>query len=123
MLSSTALSTPGRARGGIAERRREENNVRVREGNRSDVARERGKPEGFSGLPSSLARSILSSSTSEEPVLRPRALRKVKTMPPPMTSLSHLDISESMTPILDETLEPPTMAAKGRLGLDTAPSR
>ena len=27
-----------------------------------------------------------------------------------------------MTPILEETLAPPTMAAKGRLGLETAPS-
>mmetsp|Transcript_37937 Transcript_37937/g.74115 ORF Transcript_37937/g.74115 Transcript_37937/m.74115 type:complete len:235 (+) Transcript_37937:678-1382(+) len=72
---------------------------------------------------SSLASSILSSSTSEEPTLRPRALRKVKTMPPPMTSTSHFSMRESMTPILDDTLEPPTMAAKGRLGLATAPSR
>mmetsp|Transcript_10683 Transcript_10683/g.27722 ORF Transcript_10683/g.27722 Transcript_10683/m.27722 type:complete len:251 (+) Transcript_10683:611-1363(+) len=72
---------------------------------------------------SSLARSSLSSSTSEEPTLRPRALRKVKTMPPPITSTSHFSMSESMTPILDDTLEPPTMAAKGRLGAETAPSR
>jgi hypothetical protein len=97
------------------------------------------------------------------PTLRPRAARKVKTMPPPMTSLSHLPRRDSITPILDETcgrgagvswraaachrssracvrtggdarrevhergsdgtLEPPTMAAKGRLGLLTAPSR
>merc|ERR1740130_648735 len=28
-----------------------------------------------------------------------------------------------MTPILEETLEPPTMAQKGRLGAETAPSR
>mmetsp|Transcript_41888 Transcript_41888/g.103097 ORF Transcript_41888/g.103097 Transcript_41888/m.103097 type:complete len:210 (+) Transcript_41888:316-945(+) len=71
----------------------------------------------------SLARSSLSSSTREEPVLRPRALRKVKTMPPPMTSLSQVARRDSMTPILDDTLEPPTMAAKGLLGSATAPWR
>ena len=43
-------------------------------------------------------------------------------MPPPSTSLSHLESSVSMTPILEDTLEPPTMAANGRTGLDTAPS-
>ena len=80
------------------------------------------------------------------PTLRPRALRKVKTMPPPMTSLSTLASRDSITPILEETctprravplansfclcgcydlrtLEPPTMAAKGRFGSLTAPSR
>mmetsp|Transcript_4594 Transcript_4594/g.11198 ORF Transcript_4594/g.11198 Transcript_4594/m.11198 type:complete len:250 (+) Transcript_4594:146-895(+) len=72
---------------------------------------------------SSLASSILSSSTREEPVGRPRAARKVKTMPPPMMSLSHLARRDSMTPILEETLEPPTMAAKGRTGSEMAPSR
>ena len=36
----------------------------------------------FSSL---VANSSWSSSTSEEPVSRPRALRNVKTMPPPMT--------------------------------------
>jgi hypothetical protein len=30
---------------------------------------------------------------------------------------------DSITPILDETLDPPTIAAKGRLGSETAPSR
>jgi len=44
-------------------------------------------------------------------------------MPPQMKSLSTFSSSDSMTVILDETLEPPTMAAKGRLGLATAPSR
>mmetsp|Transcript_58268 Transcript_58268/g.138685 ORF Transcript_58268/g.138685 Transcript_58268/m.138685 type:complete len:235 (-) Transcript_58268:765-1469(-) len=72
---------------------------------------------------SSRASSTLSSSTSEDPTLSPRALRNVNTMPPPMMILSHLPISESITPILEETLEPPTMAAKGRLGSSTAPPR
>ena len=49
-------------------------------------------------------------------MLRLRALRKVKTMPPPMMILSHFPISDSMTPILEDTLDPPTMAAKGLLG-------
>jgi hypothetical protein len=57
------------------------------------------------------------------PTLTPRALRKVKTMPPPSTSLSTLASMASMTEILDETLDPPTMAAKGRLGTSTAPCR
>jgi hypothetical protein len=44
--------------------------------------------------------------------------------PPPhmtriLTILSHLDMRDSMTPILEETLEPPTMAAKGRFGTST----
>ena len=37
-----------------------------------------------------------------------------------MTILSHLPMSDSITPIFEDTLEPPTMAAKGRLGLSTA---
>jgi hypothetical protein len=44
-------------------------------------------------------------------------------MPPQMNSLSTFSSSDSMTVILLETLEPPTMAAKGRLGAETAPSR
>merc|ERR1719424_676429 len=50
-------------------------------------------------------------------------LEEGKTMPPPMTILSTLVMSDSMTPILEETLEPPTMAQKGRFGAETAPSR
>ena len=49
--------------------------------------------------------------------------KKVKTMPPPMTILSTFSISDSMTPIFDDTFEPPTIAAKGRFGSETAPSR
>ena len=37
-------------------------------------------------------------------------------------SLLHFSNNDSMTPIFDDTLAPPTMAAKGRLGLATAPS-
>jgi hypothetical protein len=40
-----------------------------------------------------------------------------------MMSLSTLDSSDSMTVILEDTLEPPTMATKGRLGVVTAPSK
>lgn len=40
----------------------------------------------------------------------------------PMTILSHFSSRDSITPILEDTLEPPTMAQKGRLGADTAPS-
>ena len=44
-------------------------------------------------------------------------------MPPPSTSLSTLASMLSMTEILEETFDPPTMAAKGRLGTSTAPWR
>lgn len=68
-----------------------------------------------------LASSSLSSSTNEEPTFKPRAFKKVKTIPPPMINLSTLLRRDSMTTILVETLEPPTMAAKGLVGLATAP--
>merc|ERR1719424_2364576 len=42
---------------------------------------------------------------------------------PPTMTLSHLLMSASRTVILDETLEPPTMAASGRTGSSTAPAR
>ena len=42
--------------------------------------------------------------TSDERVERPFALRNVKTMPPPMTILSTFSISDSITPIFDDTL-------------------
>mmetsp|Transcript_4039 Transcript_4039/g.5544 ORF Transcript_4039/g.5544 Transcript_4039/m.5544 type:complete len:253 (+) Transcript_4039:211-969(+) len=78
----------------------------------------------FSALAkTSLAVSTKSSSTREVPTLRPLALRKVKTMPPPMIILSHLSRSASRTVILEETLDPPTMAAIGFSPLVTAPSR
>mmetsp|Transcript_56328 Transcript_56328/g.155513 ORF Transcript_56328/g.155513 Transcript_56328/m.155513 type:complete len:253 (+) Transcript_56328:318-1076(+) len=70
-----------------------------------------------------LAVSMKSSSTSDEPVAMPRAARKVKTMPPPMTTLSHFLIRASRTVIFDETLEPPTMAASGFSPSEMAPSR
>ncbi len=54
------------------------------------VVREKGGGEAVAGLP-------------HLPTLRPRAARKVKTMPPPMTSLSHLPRRDSITPILEET--------------------
>jgi hypothetical protein len=40
-----------------------------------------------------------------------------------MMSLSTLSSSDSMTVIFDDTLDPPTMAQNGRLGVVTAPSR
>mmetsp|Transcript_17889 Transcript_17889/g.40274 ORF Transcript_17889/g.40274 Transcript_17889/m.40274 type:complete len:253 (+) Transcript_17889:220-978(+) len=89
----------------------------------TSVGRMKSMPFSLAITSSFLARSSWSSSTSDEPVSRPRALRKVKTMPPPMTILSTFSISDSMTPILDDTFEPPTMAANGRLGSETAPSR
>ena len=38
-------------------------------------------------------------------------------MPPPRMTLSALLRRDSITPILEDTLEPPTMAAKGRFGV------
>ena len=42
-------------------------------------------------------------------------------MPPPRTSLSTFESMLSMTEILEDTFEPPTIAAKGRFGTSTAP--
>merc|ERR1719491_1944967 len=78
----------------------------------------------FSALArTSLAVSTKSSSTREVPTERPLALRKVKTMPPPMTILSHLSRRALRTVILEETLDPPTMAAMGFSPSWMAPSR
>mmetsp|Transcript_35101 Transcript_35101/g.91892 ORF Transcript_35101/g.91892 Transcript_35101/m.91892 type:complete len:254 (+) Transcript_35101:187-948(+) len=78
----------------------------------------------FSALAkTSLAVSTKSSSTREVPTLNPFALRKVNTIPPPMMTLSHLSSRASRTVILEETLDPPTMAAMGFFPLLMAPSR
>mmetsp|Transcript_2575 Transcript_2575/g.3736 ORF Transcript_2575/g.3736 Transcript_2575/m.3736 type:complete len:232 (-) Transcript_2575:611-1306(-) len=78
----------------------------------------------FSALAmTSLAVSTKSSSTREVPTLRPLALRKVKTIPPPMMIFSHLSRRASRTVILEETLDPPTMAAIGFSPEVIAPSR
>ena len=42
-------------------------------------------------------------------------------MPPPMMTVSAISSRLLMTPILEETLEPPRMATRGRLGLARAP--
>jgi len=47
----------------------------------------------------------------------------VKIIPPPRSRISHFSRSDSITPILDETFEPPTIAANGLFGLETAPTR
>mmetsp|Transcript_18107 Transcript_18107/g.44738 ORF Transcript_18107/g.44738 Transcript_18107/m.44738 type:complete len:210 (-) Transcript_18107:668-1297(-) len=75
----------------------------------------------FSRTP--LAVSTKSSSTKEVPTPSPLAFKKVKTMPPPIIMTSHLSRRASRTVILEETLEPPTMAAMGAFPLLTAPSR
>mmetsp|Transcript_16874 Transcript_16874/g.40331 ORF Transcript_16874/g.40331 Transcript_16874/m.40331 type:complete len:210 (-) Transcript_16874:730-1359(-) len=78
----------------------------------------------FSALArTSLAVSTKSSSTREVPTLRPLAFKKVKTMPPPITILSHLSRRAFKTVILEETLDPPTMAAMGVSPFWMAPSR
>src|SRR5207245_969751 len=65
----------------------------------------------------------MSSSTSELPTSRPMALRKVNAIPPPMMTLFTFFPRFSITPILPDTLAPPRMATKGRMGSATAPSR
>ena len=55
----------------------------------------------------------------ESPTPIPRATRKVKAIPPPMSSTSTLSISRSMTPNLSETLLPPRIATKGFSGFAT----
>mmetsp|Transcript_56191 Transcript_56191/g.62834 ORF Transcript_56191/g.62834 Transcript_56191/m.62834 type:complete len:290 (-) Transcript_56191:549-1418(-) len=78
----------------------------------------------FSALANtSLAVPTKSSSTREVPTSRPLAFKKVKTIPPPMITVSHLSKRASKTVILVETLDPPTMATIGFSPFDTAPSR
>mmetsp|Transcript_14360 Transcript_14360/g.29553 ORF Transcript_14360/g.29553 Transcript_14360/m.29553 type:complete len:235 (+) Transcript_14360:179-883(+) len=89
----------------------------------TSVGRMNSFPEASALAMTALAVSTKSSSTREVPTLRPLALRKVKTIPPPTTTLSHLSRRVSRTVILEETLDPPTMAAIGFSPLLTAPSR
>ena len=63
-----------------------------------------------------LQTSIWSSCSSEAPTPRPLAARKVKAIPPPISSESTLGSSEVITPSLSDTLEPPRMTAYGRSG-------
>src|ERR1019366_2712535 len=69
---------------------------------------------------SSLARSILSSSTSDLPVGRPWARRKVYAMAPPINRRSTTLPRFWMTSILSDTLAPPRIATHGRGGLVVA---
>ena len=75
-----------------------------------------------SSTPASAARcrysvqvSTWSSSSRLLPTSWPCALRKVNTMPPPMSSLSALPSRLSMTPSLSDTLEPPSTHDVGPL--------
>ena len=54
--------------------------------------------------------------SSESPIECPCAARKVKHMPPPMTSASATSSRASMTPSLSLTLAPPRTATNGRRG-------
>ena len=42
-------------------------------------------------------------------------------MPPPMMTVSAISSRLLITPILEDTLDPPRIATKGRLGLARAP--
>ena len=64
--------------------------------------------------------STWSSSSSDLPTSWPWALRKVKHMPPPTSSLSTLPSRLSMTPSLSETLEPPSTTTYGRSGFSVS---
>src|SRR5262249_35051134 len=55
--------------------------------------------------------SIISSSSSDFPTEKPSAARKVKHIPPPITMLSALVASDSMTPSLSDTFDPPSTTA------------
>mmetsp|Transcript_20530 Transcript_20530/g.67809 ORF Transcript_20530/g.67809 Transcript_20530/m.67809 type:complete len:203 (+) Transcript_20530:231-839(+) len=81
------------------------------------------QPFSSASFMAALAVSRKSSSTRDEPTGLPMALRNVKVMPPPMMTLSHLLMRDSRTVIFEDTLEPPTMAARGRTGSSTAPAR
>jgi hypothetical protein len=72
---------------------------------------------------SARAMSTRSFSTSERPISLPCALKKVKAMPPPMSSVSTFGSSDSITSILPEIFAPPMMATRGRLGSSTAGPR
>ena len=61
-----------------------------------------------------------SGSHSERPIALPLAARKVLAMPPPTTSSSTFSASDFRIASLVDTLAPPTMAASGRCGCDSA---
>ena len=87
----------------------------------TSVGRTRSMPFEVASFSSLAASSSWSSSTSDLPTSRPRALRNVNDIPPPMTRMSTFSISASSTEIFDETLAPPTTAANGRSGCARAP--
>ena len=70
----------------------------------------------------------MSFSSSDVPTSWPWALRKVKHIPPPMSSRSTVGSSASITASLSETFEPPSTTTYGRSGspvrrLSTSTSR
>src|SRR6478735_12524597 len=60
--------------------------------------------------------SIWSSCSREAPTPCPWAARKVKAIPPPISSESTLGSSEVITPSLSDTFDPPRITAYGRSG-------
>ena len=68
----------------------------------------------------SFAKSSLSSSQSDFPILPPIALLNVYAIPPPIISPSTLSNKFSITPIFDETFAPPSIAKNGLFGLFNA---
>ena len=72
------------------------------------------------------ARSVRHASTwggskIDVPILRPSAARNVYDIPPPMSTVSALAMSETSTPSLSATLAPPMTATKGRFGSSRRP--
>jgi len=62
------------------------------------------------------AASSPSSSTRDVPTSRPSALKKAKHIAPPTRTASAVSSILSMTPILSETLAPPSTTTNGRWG-------
>src|ERR1041384_3881180 len=69
------------------------------------------------------ASSTRSSSTSDLPVARPIARKKVQAIAPPISTASTRGSSASMRSILPLTLAPPSTARKGRFGFASASPR
>ena len=63
----------------------------------------------------------MSCSSSEVPTSWPWALRKVKHIPPPMSSRSTVGSSASITASLSDTLDPPSTTTYGRSGSPAQP--
>ncbi|KAF9615250.1 hypothetical protein IFM89_022512 [Coptis chinensis] len=60
--------------------------------------------------------------TLRQSLLKQTSRLAFEIIPPPDNRISTFSSNDSITPILDETFEPPTIAAKDLFGLDTSPT-